>query len=478
MTITSENTITAPQLTINGESRASDDTLSVIDPSTGQPFIEVPSASLAQLDEAVESATRAFAEWSSTPITQRQAKIQEIGQVVRDNLDELAQLVMREQGKPLNNARGEIMASLRQVEVFGSIELEPEVLRDDETGTVVLSFDPIGVVGAITVWNYPFLAAMFKLVPGLVAGNTVIIKPSPYTPVSTLRLGELLQGVLPAGVLQVLAGGDELGRALVAHEGIHKISFTGSVPTGKAIMASAAATLKRVTLELGGNDAGVVLPDADPETLGPDLFWAAFSNSGQVCAALKRLYVPEDKVDAYAAAIAREAAKVVVGPGDQEGVTAGPVQNAAQLEQVKRLAQAARDGGGEIVFEGQVPDGPGYWFPTTIVKGLSEGNALVDEEPFGPILPILTYRDLDDAIERANSTVYGLGASVWTADPNSQEAIDVAERLEAGSVWINQHPVVTATIPFGGVKQSGVGVEGSILGLKAYTNPRVLNIKR
>ncbi|ASR05573.1 MULTISPECIES: aldehyde dehydrogenase family protein [Mycobacteriales] len=478
MTITSENTITAPQLTINGESRASDDTLSVIDPSTGQPFIEVPSASLAQLDEAVESATRAFAEWSSTPITQRQAKIQEIGQVVRDNLDELAQLVMREQGKPLNNARGEIMASLRQVEVFGSIELEPEVLRDDETGKVVLSFDPIGVVGAITVWNYPFLAAMFKLVPGLVAGNTVIIKPSPYTPVSTLRLGELLQGVLPAGVLQVLAGGDELGRALVAHEGIHKISFTGSVPTGKAIMASAAATLKRVTLELGGNDAGVVLPDADPETLGPDLFWAAFSNSGQVCAALKRLYVPEDKVDAYAAAIAREAAKVVVGPGDQEGVTAGPVQNAAQLEQVKRLAQAARDGGGEIVFEGQVPDGPGYWFPTTIVKGLSEGNALVDEEPFGPILPILTYRDLDDAIERANSTVYGLGASVWTADPNSQEAIDVAERLEAGSVWINQHPVVTATIPFGGVKQSGVGVEGSILGLKAYTNPRVLNIKR
>lgn len=478
MTITSENTITAPQLTINGESRSSDDTLSVIDPSTGQPFIEVPSASLAQLDEAVESATRAFAEWSATPITERQAKIQEIGQVVRDNIEELAQLVMREQGKPLNNARGEIMASLRQVEVFGSIELEPEVLRDDETGKVVLSFDPIGVVGAITVWNYPFLAAMFKLVPGLVAGNTVIIKPSPYTPVSTLRLGELLQGVLPAGVLQVLAGGDELGRALVAHEGIHKISFTGSVPTGKAIMASAAATLKRVTLELGGNDAGVVLPDGDPEVLGPDLFWAAFSNSGQVCAALKRLYVPEDKVDAYAAAIAQEAAKVVVGPGDQEGVTAGPVQNAAQLEQVKRLAQAARDGGGEVVFEGQVPDGPGYWFPTTIVKGLSEGNALVDEEPFGPILPILTYRDLDDAIERANSTVYGLGASVWTADPNSQEAIDVAERLEAGSVWINQHPVVTATIPFGGVKQSGVGVEGSILGLKAYTNPRVLNIKR
>lgn len=478
MTITSDKTITTPQLTINGASQTSDETLSVIDPSTGAPFIEVPSASLAQLDEAVEAATTAFATWSATPITERQAKIQEIGQVIRDNIDELALLVMREQGKPLQNARGEIMASLRQVEVFGSIEFAPEVLKDDETGKVVLTYDPIGVVGAITVWNYPFLAAMFKLVPGLVAGNTVIIKPSPYTPLSTLRLGELLQSVLPAGVLQVLAGGDELGRALVEHTGIHKISFTGSVPTGKAIMASAAATLKRVTLELGGNDAGIVLDDADPDVVGADLFWAAFSNSGQVCAALKRLYVPEDKVDVYAAAIAREAAKVVVGPGDQEGVTAGPVQNAAQLAQVKRLAQAAKDGGGEIVFEGEIPDGPGYWFPTTIVKGLSEGNALVDEEPFGPILPILTYRDLDEAIERANSTVYGLGASVWTANPDSTETLAVAERLEAGSVWVNQHPVVTATIPFGGVKQSGIGVEGSILGLRAYTNPRVLNIKR
>lgn len=476
MTIAADQKITVPQLTINGSSQTSDDTIAVIDPSTGEPFIEVPSASLAQLDEAVEAATAAFKQWSATPLAERQAKIREVGDVVRKHVDELADLVMREQGKPLANARGEIMASLRQVEVFGSIELEPEILRDDENGRVVLSFDPIGVVGAITVWNYPLLAAMFKLVPGLVAGNTVIIKPSPYAPVATLRLGELLQGVLPAGVLQVLAGGDELGRALVEHTGVHKISFTGSVPTGKAIMASAAATLKRVTLELGGNDAGIVLDDADPETIGPDLFWAAFSNSGQVCAALKRLYVPESKLDAYCEVLAREAAKVVVGPGDQEGVTAGPVQNAAQLKQVQRLAQAAVDGGGEIVFQGEVPSGSGYWFPTTIVKGLTEGNALVDEEPFGPILPILTYRDLDDAIERANATVYGLGASVWTSDPDG--AVEVAERLEAGSVWINQHPVVTATIPFGGVKQSGVGVEGSILGLKAYTNPRVLNIKR
>lgn len=477
MTIQADKqTLRVPQLTINGVSQSSDEVLSVINPATGEPFIEVPSASIAQLNEAVEAAKCGFKTWKATSFEDRQAKVKEIGKIVEDNVDELAELVMLEQGKPRGNARGEIMASLRQVEVFGSIALEPEVLRDDENGKAVLTFDPIGVVGAITVWNYPFLAAMFKLIPGLVAGNAVIIKPSPYTPVSTLRLGELLQGVLPDGVVQVLAGGDELGRALVSHAGVDKISFTGSVPTGKAIMASAASTLKRVTLELGGNDAGIVLDDADPEVIGADLFWAAFSNSGQVCAALKRLYVPESKLEAYCDAIAREAAKVVVGPGDQEGVTAGPVQNAAQLAQVKRLAKAAEDGGAEVVFQGEVPEGGGYWFPTTIVKGLKEGNELVDEEPFGPILPILSYKDLDDAIERANDTHYGLGASVWTSAPEA--AIPVAERLEAGSVWINQHPVVTATIPFGGVKQSGVGVEGSILGLKAYTNPRVLNLKR
>ncbi len=465
-----------PQLTIDGTTQGSAETLSVIDPSTAEPFIEVPSASVEQLDEAVAAARRAFKTWSKLPLTERQDAIRAVGEIVRANIDELAELTMREQGKPVGNARGEIMASLRQVDFFGTIELNPEIIKDDETGKVVVKHDPIGVVGGITVWNYPILAAMFKLVPALVAGNVIIIKPSPYTPVGTLRLGELLQEALPPGVLQVLAGGDDLGKAFTTHPGIDKIAFTGSVPTGKAIMAAAAATLKRVTLELGGNDAGIVLEDADPAVIGKDLFWAAFSNSGQVCAALKRLYVPESRLEEYCAVLAEEAAKVVVGRGDQDGVVAGPIQNAAQLEQVKRLADDARANGADFFFEGEVPDGPGYWFPTTLVRNVAEGLALVDDEPFGPILPILTYTDLDDAIERANNTDYGLGASVWTSDPDA--AVEVAERLEAGSVWVNQHPVVTATVPFGGVKQSGVGVEGSRYGLLAYTNIRVVSIKR
>lgn len=333
-------TIKTPQLTIDGRTCGSADSMSVIDPSTAAPFIEVPAASLAQLDKAVTAANRAFPAWRATPLAQRQEIVRSLADVIRAHIEELALLVTTEQGKPLNNARGEISASLRQVDFFTALQLDPEIIRDDETGRVEVRRAPLGVVGAITVWNYPILAAMFKLVPALVAGNVVIVKPSPFTPVATLRLGELLQDVLPAGVLQVLAGGNELGRALTEHPGVHKISFTGSVPTGKRVMASASGTLKRVTLELGGNDAGIVLDDIDPAAVGTDLFWAGFSNSGQVCAALKRLYVPESRFAAICDAIAAEAATVVVGPGLQEGVKAGPVQNKPQLDRVASLPRA------------------------------------------------------------------------------------------------------------------------------------------
>jgi acyl-CoA reductase-like NAD-dependent aldehyde dehydrogenase len=474
--MTTAPTLTAPHLTIDGARQHAAEMLAVIDPSTGAPFIEVPSASRAQLDEAVAAANRAFPGWRATPLAQRQEIVRSFTAIVRANLDELALMITMEQGKPLANARSEIGASLRQVDFFGSVDLDPEVIRDDETARVEVRRPPVGVVGAITVWNYPILTAMFKLVPALVAGNAVIVKPSPFTPVATLRLGELLQEVLPPGVLQVVAGGDELGQAITEHPGIHKISFTGSVPTGKRVMASSAATLKRVTLELGGNDAGIVLDDVDPAAVGADLFWAGFSNSGQVCAALKRLYVPESTFDAICEAVAAEAATVVVGPGLQEGVTAGPVQNKPQFDRVRELTEGALAAGGEAFFSGAVPDGPGYWFPTTLVRGVAEGVPLVDEEPFGPVLPILPYRDLDEAVARANDTDYGLGASVWSSDLD--RAAEVAERLDAGSVWVNQHPVVTATVPFGGAKQSGIGVEGSMHGILQYTNIKVLSVKR
>jgi acyl-CoA reductase-like NAD-dependent aldehyde dehydrogenase len=468
--------ITTPQLTIDGRAVPGAETLSVVDPSTGEPFIDVPAASTVQLDEAVRAARAAFPAWKATAIEHRQEALRHVAEIVTAHIDELAYLLTREQGKPLANARSEIRASLRQVDFFGSVELGSEVLKDDETGRVEVRHEPIGVVGGIAVWNYPILTAMFKLVPSLVAGNVVIIKPSPFTPVATLRLGELVQEVLPPGVAQVLAGTDELGASLTEHPGVGKVAFTGSVATGKHVMASSAGTLKRVTLELGGNDAGIVLDDVDPAAVGKDLFWAGFSNSGQVCAALKRLYLPESKFEDICAAIAAEAATVVVGPGLQDGVDAGPVQNKPQLDRVRALTEGATAAGGDAFFRGEVPDGPGYWFPTTLVRGVTEGTPLVDEEPFGPVMPILSYRSLDEAVTRANDTHYGLGASVWS--PDLDRAASVGELLDAGSVWVNQHPVVTATVPFGGIKQSGIGVEGSQHGLLAYTNIKVLSIKR
>ena len=302
------------------------------------------------------------------------------------------------------------------------------------------------------------------------------MKPSPFTPLSTLRLGEIAQEVLPPGVVQVLAGGDELGRRLTTHPGIGKISFTGSVTTGKAIMAAAAATLKRVTLELGGNDAGIVLHDVDPRTVAADLYAAGLSNCGQVCAGLKRLYVPVSRIDDYAEALAEVAAQVVVGNGLDEGVDMGPVQNAQQLAKVERLLDDSLSRGAEVTFRGEAPSGPGYWHPVTLVRAVADDVPVVAEEQFGPVLPILGYDTVDEAVSRANGTPYGLGASVWS--PDIEKAPAVARRLRAGSVWNNTHPNLSPDVPFGGIKESGLGVESGPEGLLAYTDASVLRIRR
>jgi len=241
-------------------------------------------------------------------------------------------------------------------------------------------------------------------------------------------------------------------------------------------MQSAGAGLKRLTLELGGNDAAIVMPDADPEAIAEDLFWAAFSNCGQVCAGLKRLFVPESLAADVGDALAAVVASTVVGPGNDPRSEIGPIQNQAQLERVRALLADAEARGGDPLFVGDAPEGPGYFHPVTLVRGAAEGAALVDEEQFGPVLPILTYGSVEEAVERANATEYALGGSVWGADPEAAAA--VAERLEAGSVWVGQHPGMGPDLPFGGLKQSGIGVEGSELGLAAFTDVKVVNVRR
>ena len=320
------------------------------------------------------------------------------------------------------------------------------------------------------------MIAIWHVVPAIRTGNTVVIKPSPYTPLSTLRLVEILNGVLPPGVLNCVTGEDELGQWMTEHEGIQKIIFTGSINTGKKVMGSSAATLKRLTLELGGNDAGIVLDDADPATVAPGIIEGAFINNGQTCAALKRLYVHESIYDAVCERLVDIVSSTQMGNGLDEDTEQGPVANKMQFEKVVDLLEDAKSQGGRIHCGGEVPDRPGYFIPYTLIADVSDGMRIVDEEQFGPLLPIISYDDLDDAIARANGLEVGLGGSVWSSD--TARAAGVAARLECGTAWVNSHGGIAPNIPFGGVKCSGIGVEFGEEGLEEYTTIQIVNVSK
>lgn len=335
---------------------------------------------------------------------------------------------------------------------------------------------PHGVVAAIAPWNWPLLIAIWQIVPALRAGNTVVIKPSEHTSIGTLELVRLISQVLPPGVLNSVSGGGEVGAWLVDTPEVDKITFTGSGTTGARIAATAARHLTPTTLELGGNDAAIVLADAEPKAIAMGLFWGAFINMGQTCAAAKRLYVPDSLHDAIVAELAALTAAMPVGDGMQPGVAMGPIQNRMQFDKVSRLVDSARAGGATIVCGGVPTKGPGNFYPLTLITDIADGAPLVDEEQFGPVLPIIRYRNVDEAIASANRLDAGLGASVWS--PDIEQAKAVAQRLVAGTVWINQHGAIHPMVPFGGSKGSGWGVEFGVEGLKAMTRPQVLSVKK
>jgi acyl-CoA reductase-like NAD-dependent aldehyde dehydrogenase len=335
---------------------------------------------------------------------------------------------------------------------------------------------PLGVVAAITPWNFPIILAVWKIAPALLAGNTVVIKPSPFTPLSTLALGETLRGSLPPGVLNVVSGGDDLGKWMTSHPVPRKISFTGSIETGKHVAASAAPDLKRLTLELGGNDAAIVLPDVDPAAIADKLFWGAFENTGQVCSAIKRVFVHEDQYAATIEALAERARSVVVGDGFDAKTELGPLNNRPQFERVQELVSDAIDAGATVSAGGSAREGGGYFFEPTILSDVGEGVRIVDEEQFGPALPVLRYREVDDAIERANGTMFGLSGSVWSND--RERATELAGKLECGTAWVNQHLQIVPHAPFGGAKWSGIGVENGPWGLYGFTEARTINIAK
>ena len=393
-----------------------------------------------------------------------------------DHAGELQALLTAEQGKPLADALFEIHAAAWWIGEVAKLEL-PVVTSDAMPGQrSVTRRVPLGVVGAIVPWNFPVLLAIWKIGAALLAGNTMVLKPSPLTPLATLRLGELSRPVLPEGVLNIVVGGDALGPWLTAHADIDKISFTGSTATGRRVMAGAAVNLKRLTLELGGNDAAIVLDDADVDAIAEPLFWAAFKNSGQVCVAAKRIYVADAIYDRLALALARVAAGVVIGNGADEGVTLGPVQNRAQFDRVCGLIADCRAQGHRFIAGGVLPDAAqqGFFVTPSLVDNPPEASRVVQEEAFGPIVPLLRYTDLDDAVARANASPYGLAGSVWSSDID--RAAQVAARIDTGTVWINSAQNLTPYAQFGGARQSGLGVEQGLEGLLEYTRPWSLHL--
>jgi len=460
--------------TIDGRGSSSEASFDVINPATAVAFARCPDASRAQLDAAVAAAKRAFAGWSALSFEERRDYLNRFGKAFKDRVEELVPLLVREQGKPLAAARAELSYTPLQIEKLCSLEVRNEMLRDDRQGRVELRYRPLGVVGIITPWNVPISIAVGRIAQALYTGNTAIQKPSPYTPLTTLKMGEITRGVLPPGVLNIIAGGDDLGPWMTAHPGIDKISFTGSVATGKKVLASASTNLKRVTLELGGNDAAIVLDDVEPAKVARDIFWAAFANCGQICLAIKRLYVHDSIYEPFCQEMATLARSVKVGDGMDPDVQMGPIQNKTQYEKVLGFLEETRRLPVRILAGGHALDRPGYFIAPTIVADIKEGTRLVDEEPFGPILPIIRYTDVEDVIRRANNTRYGLGGSVWTN--NIERGAAIAARLEAGTTWVNQHSLPDPHVPFGGAKESGLGREYSVLGLKSYMEAQVVNI--
>jgi phenylacetaldehyde dehydrogenase len=448
----------------------------ILDPATGERVGFAPVCSVADLDAAVAAAAAAQPGWAALGHEARSAALLAAADAVEASAEELARLLSREQGKPLNGlgARFEVGACAAWLRATAATVLEPETVVDSDGARAVLHYRPLGVVGAIGPWNWPLMITVWQIAPALRMGNTAVVKPSGMTPLSVLALVEVLNRALPSGVLHVVAGRRDVGEALAGHPGIAKVMFTGSTETGKSIIRSSADTVKRLTLELGGNDAGIVLPDADPAAIAEGLFWGAFINTGQTCAALKRLYVHEDIYDQVCDALAAYAATVPMGVGVDEASLLGPLQNRAQYEIVAGLVQAARDAGARILTGGN-PDGdaPGHFYPATLVADIDHANPLVREEQFGPALPIVKYTHVDEAVAMANDSEVGLGASVWSTDPHA--AREIAHRLEAGSVWINTHGTVHPMAPFGGAKQSGYGLEFGVEGLKHIAQPQVIH---
>lgn len=469
---------------LNGQRVGSPSHFESRSPSTGEVLGLVPNSTQEQVAQAVAAARAAQPAWAALPDAERKAALMKVADALQAHAPELATWVAKEQGKPLGGvgpdqvpgARFEAWGCEAWTRVNASLDLPVDVVFEDETRRDELHRRPYGVIGAIAPWNWPLMIAIWQVIPALRTGNTVVLKPSEYTSIASLEMAAVIADVLPPGVLNTITGAGEVGAWLVQNPDVDKVTFTGSGPTGAKITAMAAANLTPTVMELGGNDAAIVLPDADPKAIAMGLFWGAFINMGQTCAAAKRLYVHDSLHDAVVAELKVLAEMMPMGDPLAEGTVMGPIQNRMQFDKVSKLVDGARAAGATIVCGGQPRPGPGFFYPLTLITGVRDGDAIVDQEQFGPVLPIIRYTQVDDAVASANRLDLGLGASVWGS--NAEQTRAVAMRLDAGTVWINQHGMVHPMVPFGGIKGSGWGVEFGVEGLKGMTTPRVFSFKK
>jgi acyl-CoA reductase-like NAD-dependent aldehyde dehydrogenase len=459
-------------MTIDGQPAESANSFDVMNPATGIVTAQAPVCSPDQLDAAMAAAAAAFPTWRADERA-RSAVMVELADAIASAGEELAALLCAESGKPIRIAATEPGVCHAWLKYYAAMEIPRDVLQDDGRALIERAYRPLGVVAAITPWNFPLGLAMWKIAPALRAGNTIVLKPSPFTPLATLRMGQIMGSILPPGVLNVITGGDDLGSAMTAHSTPRKVTFTGSTAAGKKVNIAAAATLKRVTLELGGNDPAIILADVDVEKAAARLSRAAFYNAGQACALPKRIFAPRERYDEVVEAFAAVASGVVVGGPEVADATMGPLSTKPQFDRVREFVADAIDHGARVAAGGAAIEGPGYFFAPTILADITDADRIVSEEQFGPALPILAYDSVDEAIARANDTDYGLCGSAWGTDIAAAAA--VAEQLEVGTTFVNTHGVLLPTVPFGGAKSSGLGVENGVAGLLAFTEAQVVH---
>lgn len=445
--------------------------IDVVNPATGEVVTSVPEAGTGGAAEAVSAATAAFDGWRRTVPRDRGAVMFELGALIDARLEELAELESLDVGKPLAAARKELRSAAEKFRLYAGAGRAMTAAAGGEYHPGVTSFvrrEPIGVVAALAPWNYPLGVAAWKIAPALMAGNAVVLKPSPETPLSTMLFGQLAAELLPPGVLNVISGGAPTGEALAAHPDVGMVSLTGGTPTGRRVMELASRTLKRVHFELGGKAPAIVFDDADLGRVIEALPLAAFDNAGQNCVAASRLYVSADRHREVTAALAEAASAIEPrDPYDNPDAMLGSLISRAHRERVHGFVERAAGGGAEILTGGEIDDGPGAFYRPTVVDGCGQDDEIVQREVFGPVISVLSYKDEREAIEMANGVEYGLNASVWSS--NIDRAMRVATEIRAGTVWINDHGPSIHEMPFGGFKQSGIGRDLSIHAIEEHT---------